>query len=152
MFKVKSDPEQMRYKPNSLSSILCIFSIIFNVAHFISVYSTLEMQSDFVIGIDVFINIVFMLFIFLGSVKTKSYQINWSYITLGFAMLQIARIFIVPLRFMLKDQYTGTRFAFGVSTLVLSAVCLILSSIICYIRSKTLNTYLDLLNKEVSNG
>mgnify|MGYP001400061783 CR=1 FL=1 len=141
MFKIKIDPEQMRYKPNNFSFWLCILAIAFNILHFIIIYSSKTITPDYVIGIDVFVNIVFMLFIFLASVKTQAYSIGWSYAVGGIAVIELLRIFIVPLRFNLKKELVGLDFVLTVVFLVASSVCLTLASVVCWIRGKVLQKY-----------
>ncbi len=127
--------DRMRFTKNSLSANLTLAAILFDVLYFIKIY-----QSDvgnyyynYLIGISVIYNLVFMLAAFLSSEGVKSYKKNYSYLLLLLGVGQIVRIFILPMRARVAVVSTGGaevpvmgegQFMWLVACLVISAVCL----------------------------
>ena len=62
----------MRYKANQSSFLLCILAIVLNVAMFLIVYKETNCVPSYLLGIDLIINVVFMLAAFLIAEKTKA--------------------------------------------------------------------------------
>lgn len=89
----------MRYKNNGLSFWLCMLAIIFNVAMFLIIYTTRSCTSDYALGIDLLVNVVFMLAAFLAAEKTKAYNKTAGYVAIGLGAIEIARIFWIPLKY-----------------------------------------------------
>ena len=143
----------MRFIKNSLSSNLAILGILFNVFYFVSLY-----QSDvgtyyynIKIGGSVVYNLIFMLAVFLASEGVKNYKKNYSYLLVAIGVMQIVRIFYIPLQ-----AHTTTAVVSGVETtvmgngqffavvafLAISAVCLIASAVVNYIKCQELSAHL----------
>ena len=79
MFKRKA--EIMQYQTDKLSYSLCIFGIIFDMIYFVSLYTNRAVVPDFTIGVDILVNIVFMMIAFLASEKLNvitSYSIHYT--------------------------------------------------------------------------
>ena len=89
----------MRYKPNGASFWLCMLAIIFNVAMFIIIYTTKSCTSDWQLGIDLLVNVIFMLAAFLTAEKTKAYKSSAGYVAMGLGAIEILRIFWIPLKY-----------------------------------------------------
>ena len=65
----------MRYKNNGLSFWLCMLAIVFDVAMFLIIYTTSSCTPNFELGLDLLINVLFLLAAFLTAEKTKAYKI-----------------------------------------------------------------------------
>lgn len=141
--------DRMRYTKNTTSSRLALLAIVFDVLYFVSLY-----QSDvgsyyytYLIGISVLYNLIFMLMAFLSSEGVKNYKQSYSWLLLVLGVIQIVRIFIIPM-----SAHTATvkinremvhvmedsQFVYVVVCLVISAVCCCASAVINLIKSRRL--------------
>lgn len=151
----------MRFIKNSLCSNLAIIGILFNVFYFVSLY-----QSDvgvyyynIQIGASIVYNLVFMLAVFLASEGVKNYKKNYSYLLAVIGVMQIVRIFNIPMQAHNASTVIG-----GTETLVMgngqfytivvflgiSAACLIASAVVNFIRCRELSEHLKSL--EIQNA
>ncbi len=102
--------DRMRYTKNTTSSRLALLAILFNVLYFVSLYK-LDLYEPRIatdgtglnnayytalLGGSIIYNLVFMLVAFLSSEGVKSYKKSYSKVMIVLAVLQIARIFILP--------------------------------------------------------
>lgn len=148
---MKVNVARMRYQTDKRSSRLCLLAIVFNVIYFLSLYSNNDLNPDFQMGLDVLYNILFMLFAFLASEKTKIYQKSWAlYAAIGGA-LQLVRILWIPAHFLAQGTLTHEKWLWLVGALVASGACLVLSAVSCYTNSTMLENYLK-SEKENSHG
>ena len=147
------DPAIMRYHKNSFSYILCLLAIVFNICYFAfalePIMEGLPVNIGMTIALDVVINIVFMLFTFLGGEKIKTYDIKWNFIVFVMGIAEILRIFIVPnLEYVLVNSEEFVPFITGIDKtlsiifLIAAGACLIVASIIGYQRAVLLHKYL----------
>lgn len=91
--------DRMRYTPNGLSSGLSLLAIVLNVFYFVSIYkSNFNYYYTFDMGISVLLNLVFMLTVFLCSEGVKNYKKNYAYVLIGVGVVEIVRIFGIPLQ------------------------------------------------------
>ena len=151
--------DRMRFIKNTLSSNLAILGILFDVFYFVSLY-----QSDvdtyyynYLIGVSIVYNLIFMLAVFLSSEGVKNYKRGYSYLLAVIGVIQIVRIFIIPM-----SAHSSTTIVNGESVtvmgngqfmwmlvcLVLSAVCLILSAVVNFIRCNELEAHLKTLKAQ----
>ncbi len=92
--------DRMRYVKNTASSRLCYLAILLNVLYFVSIYKS-DVGSwyyQILIGASIVYNLLFMLMTFLASEGVKSYQRNYSWLLYGLGVVQILRIFILPMQ------------------------------------------------------
>ena len=92
--------DRMRFIRNSMSANLCYLGILFNVFYFVNLY-----QSDvgtyyyqIFIGASIVYNLLFLLFVFLASESVKNYVKNYSYLLIFAGVMQVGRIFYIPMR------------------------------------------------------
>ena len=151
--------DRMRFIKNSLSSTLAILGILFNAFYFVSLY-----QSDvgtyyynYLIGISIVYNLIFMLAVFLSSEGVKNYKKNYSWLLIVLGAVQVARIFIIP-----APAHAAVTIVNGVETvvmqdgqflwvtacLIVSAVCLIASAVVNLIRCSELEAHLKSLGTQ----
>lgn len=151
--------DRMRFTKNSLSANLAILAILFDVFYFVSIY-----QSDrgtyyytYMIGISIVYNLVFMLATFLSSEGVKNYKKNYTYLLLALGIGQIARIFILPAQAH-SATLPGTaelvmgdgQFITLVVLLIASAVCLVASAVINYIKCNALEAHMKTLAEKAA--
>ena len=148
----KADPEaltesrtgtdRMRFIKNTQSSRLCYLGILLNVFYFVSIYES-DVGSyyyKYQIGMEIVYNLIFMLAVFLASEGVKNYKKNYSYILTVLGIVQIIRIFILPLQ-----AHTATIAVQGKQVLVMGnaqfirvAIYLALSGL-CLIMAASIN-------------
>lgn len=161
----------LKYKTNKLASTLALLGIVFNVLYFCMLYSfTNEFFSTWKIGISVVLTLLTLLATFLASEGIKNYNKKFGIVLLVLAVIQIVRIFGLPLEALRHDielgvenelvggALTGGYFFKGIIPsvaytvmviwLVLSAAALIASAVIGYINSARLESY----NQKVNSG
>lgn len=92
--------DRMRFIKNSQSANLCYLAILLDVFYFVSIYKS-DVGSyyyNILIGISIVYNLIFLLAVFLSSEEVKNYNKKYSYLLGVIGLLQIARIFILPMR------------------------------------------------------
>ncbi len=148
--------DRMRFTKNSTSANLAILAIVFDVLYFVSIY-----QSDvgtwyysILVGASIIYNLVFLLATFLSSEGVKNYKVNYSYLLAALGVMQIVRIFVIPLRARnavvssggVEQEVMGAgQFTRLVIYLVCSAACLIASAVINYIKCRALEEHMKSL-------
>ena len=158
VYNVKKD--RLRFTKNKLSSNLILLAIVANALYFVSIYSS-DVGSYYYkifIGASVIYNLVFMLSAFLSSEGVKGYKMGYSYVSIILGLLQIGRIFYIPMNAWkeptpLIDSEIPTVMADGqywyvVGCLCASAALLILAGVIGIVKTTTLNNYQTELDKE----
>lgn len=151
--------DRMRYIKNSLSSSLAILGILFNVFYFVNLYRS-DVDTyyyNYLIGISIVYNLVFMLAVFLSSEGVKNYKKNYSYLLAAIGVIQIVRIFIIPVRAHAASVTVdgvsvmvmqNGQFYRIVAYLVISAGCLIASAVVNLIRCRELAEHLKTLEPQ----
>ena len=151
--------DRLRFTKNKLSSSLTLLAIVFNALYFVSIY-----QSDvgsyyyqYMIGISVVYNLLFMLIAFLASEGVKSYKMNYSYVLVLLGLGQIVRIFILPMDAANttvtlsgeEEVVMGSgQFTLVCVYLIASAALCIVAGVIAFFKTRTLNAYQAELDKQ----
>ncbi len=141
------NPEILRYSTNKLSFWLVILAIILNCLAFLDYYGKRNVKPDMVLGVDVIINILVLLACFVTAEEVKAYRKRFAYVSFLLAVVQIARIFFIPLRYY-KVLMEYNSFVYIVMLYVLGAVFLTLAGLICIFRSNILVNYLNSIKDE----
>ena len=149
--------DRMRYTKNSASSRLAILAILFDVFFFVSIYKS-DVGSyyyNILIGASILYNLVFMLAAFLASEGVKNYKANYSWLLIALGLIQIARIFIIPVSahaatITVKGETSivmgNGQFARVIIYLVLSALCCLASAAINLKKSRALAAHVASLD------
>lgn len=144
--------DRLRYTKNSISAVLSYVAIALNALYFISIYST-DVGSYFYnyeIGISVIYNLLFMLFVFLASEGVKSYDYKFSLVLILIGVLQIVRIFGIPLTAYQTIIQVGMKkvqvmeigqFIWCIVLLSVSAGLAIAGGVIGLVKTKKLRSY-----------
>jgi len=133
--------DRMRYTKDSFSSTLLILSIVFDCLFFVSIY-----QSDvgtyyynWMIGVSIVYNLVFLLAAFLASESVKNRKDGYTAIIVVLGIIQIARIFILPAK-----AHAATALVNGVEVAVMGdgqymyvVGCLVASAVCCFVAAVT---------------
>ena len=148
--------DRMRFIKNSLCSNLAILGILFNVFYFVSIYKS-DVETfyyNITIGASIVYNLVFMLAVFLSSEGVKNYKKGYSYLLAAIGALQVVRIFYLPMKAHASTiTVSGEsivvmpdgQFTWVVICLAASAVCLIASAVVNFIRCNELESHLKSL-------
>lgn len=139
----------LRYKKNKVGSSLALLGLVFNCLYFMLLYSFNSPEFYIIeIGVSVLLNLVLLLACFLSSESVKVYNRAYCIVLLVIAVLQIVRIWGLPLMGLNSDAFKTTvnsqivardYFGFELSKsaaftmlvvwLVLSSGCLIASAV-----------------------
>ena len=149
--------DRMRFVKNTMCANLCYIGLLFDVFYFVLLYRS-DVGTYYYtiqIGASIVYNLLFMLIVFLCSEGVKNYGKSYSYILLAAGVMQIVRIFAIPM-----SAHDATTIVNGAETvvmqdpqfireviyLIVSAVCLLVSAVVNIIRCSTLeahNKYLE---------
>ena len=134
--------DRMRFIKNSLAANLALLGILFDVLYFVKIY-----QSDvgtyyytILIGASIVYNLIFLLAVFLASEGVKNYKSGYTWLLAAIGLGQIVRIFIIPMQ-----AHTATTLVNGESVSVMSAgtftyvVVLLAASAVCLLASAAVN-------------
>lgn len=128
--------DRMRYVKNTASSRLCYLAILMDVLYFVSIYKS-DVGSwyyQILVGASIVYNLLFMLFTFLSSEGVKNYKAGYSKLLYVLGLLQIGRIFWLPMSAHNSTVKVGstvvpamgdTQFILVILFLAVSALCLI---------------------------
>lgn len=151
--------DRLRYTKNTTSSRLAILAILFDVLFFVSIYKS-DVGSyyyNILIGGSILYNLVFMLATFLASEGVKNYKSGYSYLLIVLGVIQIARIFIIPVQAhgaVITVNRVSTvvmgdgQFVRVVIYLALSALCLLASAVINLQKSRALAAHIASLDAQ----
>ena len=133
--------DRMRFTKNRISSRLVILAILFNAVCFISIYKSDRGSYYYnsLTGLSIIYNLVFMLLAFLSSEGVKSRDPHYPPLLAAIGIIQIARIFILPMRAhqdMIKLEGAMVP-AMGDAQFVLVILCLVLSALCCMAAAVT---------------
>jgi membrane protein insertase Oxa1/YidC/SpoIIIJ len=137
--------DRMRFTKNIQSSRLALLAIVFDVLFFVSVYKS-DVDTYYytiLIGASIIYNLVFLLATFLASEGVKNYKPSYSWLLLVLGVIQIVRIFILPINAH-STMINGApvmgdaQFIRLVIYLAASAVCLFLSAYFNLQKSRAL--------------
>ncbi len=148
--------DRMRFIKNSLSANLAILAIVFNVFYFVSIYRSNvgTFYYNYLIGISVVYNLIFMLATFLSSEGVKNYKKNYTYLLVALGVGQILRIFILPAKahgavVAVGDTMTSVmsdkQYLSLLAYLTVSAVCLIGAAVTNYVKCSMLEAHMKTL-------
>lgn len=151
--------DRMRYTKNKLAANLVLLAIVADVFFFINIYKSDVGTYYYTIltGGSVIYNLIFMLFAFLSSEGIKNYKKQYSYVLALLGLIQIVRIFIIPLKAHNAMVLIGTeevqvmqnaQFLRCVLYLLVSALSLMGSAAVGYLRSLKLEKYLASIGPE----
>lgn len=161
--------DRLRFTKNKLSASLTYLSIVFNCLYFVSIYSSNKgnYYYNWLMGVSVVCNLLFLLFSFLASEGVKEYKMGYSYLLLGLGALQIGRIFVIPMKAhnatlsvaasaeaaeSVVQEVGGKvmsdgQFIYCVSLLVASAAMCVIAGVVGIIKSTTLAAHVAELEK-----
>ena len=153
--------DRMRFTKNTLSSGLALLAILFNVLYFVSIYKS-DVGSYYYnirMGASVLYNLIFMLVVFLASEGVKGYKASFAYVLLAVGVLQILRIFFLPMQAhaaMVKVNkqevlvMQTAQFVRIVVYLASSSACCLIAGIVGIHRSRALAAHMATLEQKVA--
>ncbi len=153
--------DRMRYTKNTLGSSLAIAAILFNVFYFVSIYKSDvgNFYYQMLVGASIVYNLLFMLIVFLASEGVKNYKIGYSFVLLIIGVLQVGRIFILPMKaheatIVLSNEtiqvMSDKQFMWIIVWLSLSALCCVASAFVSFCRSCSLKAHMKSLEKNAA--
>lgn len=149
--------DRMRFTKNSLSANLAILAILFDVLYFVGIYqrNAGNYYYTYMMGISVIYNLIFMLAAFLSSEGVKNYKKDYTWMLLILGVIQVVRIFILPMDAHNTPYGDGrvmsdTQFIVEVAFLVISAVCLVASAIVNYVKCTALESHMKMMAEQAA--
>lgn len=150
--------DRMRYIKNTASSRLCYLGILADVLYFVSIYGSNvgSWYYQWLIGVSIVYNLLFMLITFLASEGVKNYQRKYSPLLYGLGAAQFVRIFILPMqasRAIVKISgaevpvMQSQQLIFVIICLVISGCALIAAGLINHRKSIILTAHLKTLEE-----
>lgn len=141
--------DRMRYIKNKLPANFSLLAIVFDVLFFVVIY---KINNPFyyriLIGASIVYNLIFMLAAFLSSEEIKNYKKVFGYVMIVLGIIQIARIFIIPMKALKAEAMTSTQFLLCLIFVLASAALLISGGIVGIIRSMVLQNYVESIGEE----
>lgn len=153
--------DRMRYTKDKFSSTLVLLAIVLDCLYFVSIY-----QSDvgtyyynWVIGVSIVYNLVFLLAAFLASESVKNRREGYSPVLIVLGLIQIGRVFWLPMQARSATTLvngvelavmTNGQFVYVSACLILSAVCCIVAAITSARNNKTLAEYMRTLENQAA--
>ena len=145
--------DRLRFTKNKLSANLILLAIAANALYFVSIYGS-DVGSYYYslfIGASIVYNLVFMLLAFLSSEGVKSYKLGYAVTAIVLGVLQVARIFYIPMKaYNAPNPVVGAetstvmaagQFKYVAVCLCISAVLLACAGLIGIVKTTTLNKY-----------
>ena len=140
LYDIKSDI--LRYTTNKWGFTFPILAIVLDVAMFLIIYTEKNCVPDFQLGIDLLVNVIFLLAAFLLAEKMKVYNKQSAYLSFVVAAIQVLRILWIPLNYLLLGGLLAGQFIACCVLLVASGLCLVAGGIITIIKSNRLEKHL----------
>lgn len=148
--------DRMRFKKNKMSANLTLLAIVLDVLYFVNIYQNDagSYYHNWMIGVSVVYNLVFMLAAFLSEEGVKNYKKAYSIPLVILGVIQVVRIFILPWQ---AHSYINVeagfpeppmgngQFIYLVILLVASAVCLVAAAVINFMKCNALESHIKML-------
>ena len=148
--------DRMRFTKNTTSSRLTLLAIVFDVLYFVGLYRiNVDYYYNLLMGASILYNLVFMLAAFLSSEGVKNYKQGFSFVLCALGIIQIARIFILPMRAHATMATVGgteilamsdAQFIRFIVYLVASALCLFAAAAVNLTKSRALAAHVATLD------
>lgn len=154
--------DRMRYTNNALSSNMALFAIVANVIYFVIMYKiNNKAMYELMMGASVIVNLLFMLSVFLCSEGVKNYNVGYATAMIVIGVIELARIFIWPLKLhntetklivpdgepIVTTVLNDSQFVWVIVCLACASALLITGGIIGVIRGKELAAYKESLKQ-----
>ena len=153
--------DRLRFTKDSFPATLVLLAIVFDCLYFVSIY-----QSDvgsfyynWLIGVSIIYNLVFLLAAFLGSESVKNRRPGYSGVLILLGLGQIVRIFILPAKAhaatvlvnCVETAVMGNgQYLYCVACLVISAVCCVVAALISAKNNKILADYMKTIETKAA--
>lgn len=146
--------DMLRYRPNKLAYTLGLLAAVLLAVGFCAFYSGTELNKvdNFnllgitkpgpILGIDIVLNIVMMLFMLFAAMEMKNYSLTLGYVSMGIGIFQIIRIFLLPFALTRIGCMNIGIFITITVFYILSGICSIIAGILSIDRGKALRKYL----------
>ena len=158
MDKEKIKLDRMRYVTDKVPSGLALAAVALDVLYFVLIYKiNNDYFYNFTMGVSIVCNLLVMLFGFWASIEVKNYHGKFGIFMIALGVVQLIRIAFYPMKahstlVLVGDQMLpvmdNATFAKSVAYLVASAACFIVGGLTSIKNSKTLQNYLDSLEKK----
>lgn len=158
----QTEIDMLRYRDNRLGSGLGYLGMLSFILAFCLVYSNIKINNDnpvtifgytnagVWVGINIFLNIITLLALFLTITNLKVYSWRWGIVAIVMGTLFVLRLFTYPLALHNAGAISSGLFAWEVALFLLAGVSLIAAGIITLILHRILANYLKTV-KSIEN-
>jgi len=131
--------DRMRFQPNKTSYYLGLLGF---VAYIIYLAATLDyIPKNIFLGLEIMIDLVFLMTLFYGMEKVKNYNLRWSFYMIILGIINILRALWHPIVLGTIDELMDKAVISGIS-IIIAGVLIIISGIIGMRKSRLLSNYL----------
>lgn len=155
--------DRMRFKKNKLSANLTLLAIVLDVLYFVNIYQNDagSYYHNWLIGVSIVYNLVFMLAAFLSEEGVKNYKKAYSIPLVILGVIQVARVFILPWQ---AHSYINVeagfpeppmgdgQFIYLVVLLIASAVCMVAAAVVNFLKCNALEAHMKMLEERSAEG
>ena len=145
------NPEILRYRNNKLAYSLCLLAIAIQCIGFIFSYSSLKFNAQFNTGLDIIINIIFLLVTFLLAEKIKIYNVTCGIVAIVLGIVNTVRIYTYYYNpnsgELIYETVETWIFYLSIISYVLVAVLMTISGILTIIKGNELKAFLSSLKE-----
>lgn len=147
--------DMLRYRPNKCSYVLGLMAALLLAVGFCVFYSGTEISTlgkEFSFlgsknpgpwqGVDIVINILSMLFLFLCAVKMESYSLSLGIASIALGAFALIRSYLLPLALTIQGSMAKGIFVAIVIFYSVSGFCSILAGFLAIYRGSALRKYL----------
>ena len=153
--------DRLRFTKDKFPANLLLLAIVFDCLYFVSIY-----QSDvgtffynWLIGVSIIYNLVFLLAAFLGSESVKNRKPGYTGVLLALGVGQIIRVFILPAKAHAATVLVNGveivvmgngQYLYCIACLIISAVCCVAAALISAKNNKTLADYMKTIETKAA--
>jgi hypothetical protein len=133
--------EKMLFIQNKLGYSFVLLYLVFNTAYTIKILNS--MTPNRFISIEVMLNILLSLFVFLAAVKIKNYSVKWAYVIVGLGVFEFVRILLIP------NNINGSNLLYLTVTLILAGVFALIGGYVTIQKTKLRNQVIEQNTKKL---
>ena len=147
--------DMLRHRPNKYSYVLGLLAAVFLAIGFCIFYSGTEISTTDKVfhflgstnpgpweGVDIVINILCMLFLFLCAVKMESYSLSLGMVSILIGIFSLLRSYLLPLALLIQGSMSSGVFVWIVVFYSVSGFFSVLAGFLSIYRGRALRKYL----------
>ena len=147
--------DMLRYRPNKMSYMFSLLATVCLCLGFCIFYSGTEIVNTDVEfnlfgshnpgpwqGVDIVINILSVLFLFLASIRMEFYSRNFGIASIVYGVFAFVRVFLLPLSLRVQGSMSASVFSWVLAFYFLCGILCIVAGFLSIYRGRALRNYL----------